>query len=291
MEWKDYVSELLSSSKDFNNLTISLDDGYHKMDIPPLIKASILMLDKMLDNQGQLNLFVLPERFQSFFIFFLMKVYHNILMGKIQSNYDPMGFSIGEKIKVGNAVVEYLGLEQRDGKLCFNIKLADVCKRSIPIEILPIFQKTDTNRGLSKDAKYDIEKRKAMSAFGIGKSINENLAFVADMKTHVDSSVFVMTPIAPTKIQLAKSKLNNQKITDVFFVAQSDYKGDISHVSPGQMKGTPAIVLASDLYSINAAAEKKLPIQSIIIDASNMNTLSNQFDILDDLIKLNKPIL
>ena len=153
MEWNEYVSQLLSSNKDFEDLTISIDAGKTKTEIPPIIQASVTMLDKMIENQGQLNVLVFPERVQSIFIFTLMKLFHNITVGKIQSSYDPTGFEPGEKLKVGNAVVEYLGTEERDGSLCVCIRLADIDKYSTPIRYLPIFQKVSTKRKLSKWAK------------------------------------------------------------------------------------------------------------------------------------------
>ena len=153
IEWNDYVANLLTSDKEFESLAISLEEGGPTFEVPPLIKASILMLDKMVENQGRLNVLVFPERVQSIFIFTLMKLFHNISSGIINSNYDPTNFEVGDKLKVGNAVVEYLGTEIRDGEACICIKLADL-RISAPIEHLPIFQKTNTQRRLSKFAQY-----------------------------------------------------------------------------------------------------------------------------------------
>ena len=64
MEWNEYISQLLSSSKDFKNLTISIDGGKTKTEIPPIIQASVTMLDKMTAKQGQLNIHIyLDEAF------------------------------------------------------------------------------------------------------------------------------------------------------------------------------------------------------------------------------------
>jgi len=114
MEWNDYIAYLLASGKEFDNITISLDEGRTSTAIPPIIRASILMLDKMVEHQGKRNLLVFPEKVQSIFIFTLMKLFHNIASGKIQSNYVPTDFTVGEKLKVGNTIVEYLGYEVRE---------------------------------------------------------------------------------------------------------------------------------------------------------------------------------
>ena len=148
--WNEYINQLLLSDTEFDNITISLDEGAVSTLVPPIIKISITMLDKMIENQGKLNVLIFPEKIQSFLIFTVMKLFHNISQGKIKSSYDPTKFSVGEKLKVGNAIVEYLGTEVRNNSMCLMLKMADCDKYSAPIGILPIFQKVATYRRLSK---------------------------------------------------------------------------------------------------------------------------------------------
>lgn len=291
IEWNEYINQLLSSGTDFDNITISLDEGLCSTEIPPIIKASITMLDKMIEHQGRLNLMVFPEKMQSVFIFTLMKLFHNISSGKIKSSYDPTGFTVGEKLKVGNSIVEYLGIEVRNGSPCLMIKLADLDKYSAPIDILPIFQKVETKRRLSKFPQYNAAKKVALAAIRGTSTGNEKIAHVAEMKTHMDSSIFTMTSVAAVKEQLSGCMIDGKKATQIFHIAQADYEGKIKNISPGQMSGVPAIVFASDLYAISAAVENGAHVQSIIIDGSNANALVDQLDALDDLIKLNVPIV
>lgn len=291
IEWNEYVNELLSSGTDLDNITISLDEGSCSTEIPPIIRASIIMLDKMIEHQGRLNLMVFPEKIQSVFIFTLMKLLHNISSGKIKSSYNPTGFTVGEKLKVGNAVVEYLGTEIRDDAVCLMIKMADVDKCSAPIEVLPIFQKVETKRRLSKYAQYVTAKKAALAAMHGEATGSEKIAYVTEMKTHMDSSIFTMTSVAAVKEQLAGCMIDGKKATKIFHIAQADYEGKITNISPGQMSGVPAIVFSSDLYAICTAIENGAPVQSIIIDGSNVNSLISQLDALDDLIKLNIPIV
>ncbi|MCD8361448.1 MAG: DrmE family protein [Lachnospiraceae bacterium] len=291
MEWSEYISYLLASGKDFENLSISLDEGHTITEIPPIIQTSIIMLDKMIEKQGHLNVMVFPEKVQSIFIFTLMKLFHNISSGKIKSKYDPAGFTPGEKLKVGNAIVEYLGMREIDGKPYLSIRLADVDSCTAPLSYCPVFQRVTTKRRLSKRVQYVAARKAAVAAMSGMSSGEGQLAYVADMKTHMDSSIFTMTSVAGVKEQLRKCRIDGEKVTDVFFIGQVDYEGKISNVSPGQMSGTPAIVFASDLYAISAASEKNNQIQSIIIDGSNGNTLQDQLDALDELIELNIPIV
>lgn len=291
MEWNEYISYLLSSENYFDSLFISLDEGQTETEIPPIIKSSIFMLDKMIEKQGRLNVLVFPEKVQSIFIFTLMKLFHNISSGKIRSNYDPTGFTPGEKLKVGNAVVEYLGMKETDGELYLNIKTADLETCSAPLSHYPIFQKVSTNRRLSKYVQYVRARKKVLEAQEKNSSGSEQLTYVADMKTHMDSSIFAMTSIVGAKEQIGKCQIDGKKVTDIFYIGHADYKGLIHNVSPGQMSGIPAIVFASDLYAIRAALEENNPIQSIVIDGSNSNILLEQLDVLDELIQLNVPIV
>ena len=291
MEWNEYISYLLSVGESFDNLSISLDEGNTETEIPPIIKTSIYMLDKMVEGQGRLNILVLPEKFQSIFIFILMKLFHNISTGKIKSNYDPTGFLPGEKLKVGNAVVEYLGITENDGKAYMSIRLADLNYCSAPLSNLPIFQKVSTKRRLSPYVKYATARRKALESLNEDYSGSKKLIFAADMKTHMDSSVFAVTTVTGIKEQLGRCRIDDKKVTDIFYIGQTDYEGKICNISPGQMSGIPAIVLAPDLYSVNTALEKGNPIQSIIIDGSNTNALLDQLDALDELIRMHIPIV
>lgn len=290
IEWNDYIANLLSTDKEFESLTISLEEGRAGSELPPLIKASILMLDKMIENQGRLNVLVFPERTQSLFIFTLMKLFHDISSGKINSNYDPTNFEVGDKLKVGNAVVEYLGTEIRNGKACICIKLADL-NSSAPVEYLPIFQKVNTQRRLSKYARYVAAKKETLASISLTATENEKLIHVANMKTHMNSSIFSMTSIAGVKRQVLEYKFGGKKVTDIFYIGQSDYEGEIKNIGSGQLAGIPAIVYASNLYAINAAAENNNHIQSVIIDGSNLGQLNNQLDALDELLHRNIPIV
>lgn len=291
MEWREYISYLLASGKKFEDLSISLDEGQTITKIPPIIQTSITMLDKMIEKQGRLNVLVFPEKVQSIFIFTLMKLFHNISSGKIKSNYDPTGFTPGEKLKVGNAIVEYLGMKEIEGRPCINIRLADVDSCSAPLEHCPVFQRVVTKRKLSKRIQYAAAKKAALAVMSGKSSGSEQLTYVADMKTHMDSSIFTMTSIAGSKEQLSKCRIDGKKVTDVFYIGQTDYNGIISNISPGQMSGVPAIVFAPDLYAIVAAIDNHNPVQSIIIDGSNRNALIDQLDALDKLIKLNIPVV
>lgn len=289
LEWHEYVEQLLQSESAFDGISLSFGGDPNDIGVPPIIKSSILMLDKMIQHQGKYNIIVFPERVQSIFIFTLMKLMHNIAQGKIESLYNPAAFHPGEKLKLGNAVVEFMGLEERDGKPCLKIRLADLdC--SAPVEFFPFFQRTDTQRRLSKYAQFVAAKREAESQITYLSPDEQQLAIFSDYKTHLNSSIFNMTSIISAKETIAGCRLCGKRISDILLIGQADFTGAIQNVGAGQLTGIPSIVLASDMYAISSAVENGHPVQSIIIDASDSNRIFTQMDELDGLMRLGVPI-
>ncbi|MGI6028500.1 MAG: DrmE family protein [Candidatus Heteroscillospira sp.] len=288
LEWQEYVSQLLSTKSSFDGITLSFGNNGDTVGVPPIIKSSILMLDCMQKHQGKFNIMVFPERIQSIFIFTLVKLLHNISEGKIDSNYDPDAFAPGEKLRFKGAVAEYLGTEERDGKKCMVLRFSNM-KTSAPMEYFPMFQKTNAQR-LSKYEAFAAAKKQANAQIALRKPEEQYLQLLADHKTHMDSSIVNMTSIINTKELIADCKLCGQNIKEAILVGQADYEGNVRNIGAGQLGGTPAIVLAADLYAISAMAERGHPIQSIIIDGSNANALLSQMDALDSLMRLGVPI-
>lgn len=289
MKWNDYIQQLLSQESSFDGITLSMNDGNSPIGVPPMIKASILMLDKMVEHQGPFNILVFPERIQSIFIFTLVKLLYNISEGRIDKNYDPEKFQPGEKLRFGKAVVEFIRTETfQDGRRCIRIKLSDMIY-SAPIELFPLFQKTTAKR-LSKYAVFKEAIKESNEKLLHLTPDAKHLKLLADYKTHMDSSIVNMTSIINTKELINDCKLCGQPLRDIVLVGQADYEGNVKNIGTGQLSGTPAIVLASDLYAIAAAAENGHPIQSIIIDGSNANALLSQVDALDELMRLGVPI-
>ena len=293
LEWHDYVAQLLAQKSSFDGISLSFGNNTHSVGVPPFIKASVLMLDKMIAHQGKFNILVFPERIQSIFIFTLIKLLHNIAEGKIERVYDPEAFKPGEKLKLGNAVVEFVGIEEKNGEQRMRIKVADKGTFLIidaPIEHFPFFQRTNTQRHLSKYAQYVEEKKKLEGLADYLTTDEKFLKLLADYRTHMDSSIVDMTSVINTKELFTDCKLCGRDLKDILLVGQVDYEGNIKNIGAGQLGGIPAIILASDLYAVAALAEHGHPIQSIIIDGSNANALLSQMDALDELMRLGFPI-
>ncbi|MFO7881458.1 MAG: DrmE family protein [Kosmotogaceae bacterium] len=290
LEWNDYIKLLLEYECEFDGLTLTLDDEQDESKLPHIIRVSILMLDQMIKAQGKYNVMVFPEKAQTLFFFTIALLIHNIYVGKIEKIYNPYSFIIGEKLKYQNCVVEFNGIETRDCKVCLKFKTSN-CDISSPIENLPLFQQTNTNRQLSSHDHFYDTIREAKANLERKNTKNILLNRIADYKTHMDSSIYYVTSIINTKAMINNCKLSGEKISDIFLLGQVDYQGIVRNIGAGQLIGVPAIVLSPDLYSVNTAIENDNPIQSAIIDISNTNTIINQLDAIDNLIQVDVPIV
>ena len=288
LDWNEYIEQLLSRESSFDGISLSIGDATKPVGVPPIIKASVLMLDRMLECQGKFNILVFPERIQSIFIFTLVKLLYNISEGRIERAYDPEKFQPGEHLKLGKAVVEFLRVEERYGKKHIVLRLADL-ETSAPIEYFPLFQKTTATR-LSKDARFTEEKKAAKALLSSVSPKAKYLKLLTDYRTHMDSSIVNMTSVINMKEQINDCKLFGKDVSNLLLIGQADYAGNVRNIGAGQLGGIPAIVLASDLYAIAEMAQNGRPIQSIIIDGSNAGALLSQLDALDDLMRLGVPI-
>jgi len=289
LEWGDYIWMLLNQKCSFDNMRLYLND-IETHTIPPIIKASILMLDRMISAQGQYNIIVFPEKSQSLIIFALIKLLHNINEGKIQKAYNPESFVKGEKLKFKNCIIAFNRIEVHNGVPYLWVDNAD-CTVGAPIEMMPLLQRTNTNRKLSKDRDFSKAKKAARELLEDLPQNEKQLALLADYKTHMENSIFYVAPIIRTKEQLLGCRFNGKNISEFLLIGHTNYAGEIRNIGAGQLAGIPSIVLASDLYAVRAAIEKKSPVQSMIVDVSNNNTINSQLDALDELMRAEFPIV
>ena len=288
--WNEYLGQLLSQKTKFDSVIISLDGNNTTIPVPPVIKASVLMLDHMLENMGKRNVLIFPEKSQTLFLFVLMKLLHNISTGRIAHHYDPEEFDVGEMLKLGNAVAQCLGPVVDKGEKLLRLKFSDGFY-SAPVELLPFLQRTSTAKKLSKSVRFYEEKAKVNKKIKLAELVGSPVTLLSQYKTHMESSIYYMSTITSSKKSILDCWLDDSRIDSLMLIGQANYEGKIQNIGPGQLKGIPAIVLASDLYTIRSTVEQGNPVQSIIIDASNSNQILTQLDALDELLKLEVPVV
>lgn len=289
--WNDYLEKLISVPDEMDEITLSFDGGNTNISIPAIVKSSILMLDKMVQYQGKRHVLVFPEREKTALIFALIRAIHNIKTGKIEKKYSVEEFVPGDKLKIGNAVVEFLGISEMNDKRYMHIHMSDTDRYSFPVATAPIFQKTDTKRPLSGWNKFYKERKALEKNNQLISETGSYLSRLIQYKTHMSASVYYVSAVKGIKEQLADMRFCNEKLSHYILLGQTNYEGEIINLGSGQMAGIPAVVFSSDLYAVNAAIENGNPIQSLIVDISNMNLILSQLDVLDDILATGVPVI
>ena len=59
MDWSEYIAQILARNSSFDGISLSFGDDRKPIGVPPLIKSSVLMLDRMLECQGKFNILTL----------------------------------------------------------------------------------------------------------------------------------------------------------------------------------------------------------------------------------------
>lgn len=294
LSWNEYIEELLSTPTVLDNM--SLQYGDNAIAVSPIVKASIQMLESMIETEGRHNVFVFPEIKELLYEFVLSKIVFNVAAGKINITYDPHTFKSGQKLKYKNCVIEFDRYVERDfdGKERIYIRFSDGGTYGLPPEIAPIFQiaDSDTKRFSKSKAFYDVYSAKR--ALEEAKALPENrniIEALTDYKTHLDGSIFLITNVKNAKEYFDQTFINGIPLKDVLLIGKVQTDGSIDSCYPGQLSGNPAIVLASDLYSVINAIGQGAKVQSIIINSSQNTVIDNQLDTLDDLSREEFPIL
>lgn len=282
--WNEYLEKLISVPDVMDEIALSYDGGNNNISVPAIIKSSILILDKMVQNQGKRHVLVFPERERTALTFSLVNAIHNIETGKIEKKYSVEDFVPGDKLKLGNAVVEFLGVSETQGIKYMLIHMSDTDRHFIPITTAPIFQKTDTKRPLSSVKKFYKERNALEKSIQLISEAGSYLGRLMQYKTHMAASVYYVSAVKGVKEQLEDMTFCNEKLSHYILLGQTNYEGEITNLGSGQMAGIPAVVFSSDLYAVSAAIKNGNPIQSLIIDISNMNLILSQLNILDDIL-------
>ena len=287
MDWNQYVQSVLDEKKCLDNINISIDGI--ESPLPSIVKASVFMLEKMINNQGNRNLFVFPDGEQIPFLFMLAKLIYDMQSGKIGNQYKPEDFVPGQILKLGNCVMEFVrvGEEPRlDGRKAIYLKFADADLFYCPIEMAPYFQKSDTKKKLSKLCTYKKEKGKLLDEQNVHEN---NLHSLRELKTHVTETLFYVASVTNCNKFAQEIKIDGSTLFDYFLVAQTDYTGELKNVK-GKYIGIPALAFVSQIDYVNTAISNGAKVQSVIVNLTECN-IEAQLAALDGLLQYKIPIL
>jgi len=143
-EWQEYLNNLLSWVQMFDRCKFSSNG--EGIEVPPIIKATILMLNKMILENSKYNIIVLPETSESTLIFTIANLLFSVERGLIKKNYNPKKFIKDDNISYKGCIVKFLGYEEKNGENFLCLKTSDLDKITAPIEMLPIFNRSTAKR-------------------------------------------------------------------------------------------------------------------------------------------------
>lgn len=294
LSWNDYIDDLLSTPSVLDNMTLQYGDNI--TNVSPIVKASIQMLESMISTEGHHNVFVFPEIKEMLFEFLISKIVFNVSAGKINITYDPHKFKCGQKLKYKNCIVEFDSIEvdPKDGIERLRIRFADNASYTVPSKIAPIFQiaDDDTKRFTKSEVFYKTYSvSKALEELKQLPSSKNIIEALTDYKTHLDGSIFLVTNVKAAKEYFDNIQINGKPLKDVLLIGRANQEGTIENCYAGQLSGNPAIVLASDFYSVYQAVCNGAKVQSIIVNVSLVSLIENQLNTFDDLSREEFPIL
>lgn len=292
MRWADYIDNLMSQPLVFDDIRMMVSGTV--CSITPVVKASILMHEDLLAANELLNVFVFPDNSRKKVEFLLGKALCNILSGRIHSSYDPHTFTKGQKLGYKDCVVIF-----EECKVCnyrgtpeeyIVISLSDGTTQQLPISIAPVFQKVESKRVSSVKAFDKVYSALAALAKKQSGNRDNDIDELKNSMTHLDSSIVYVSEVKRMVSLLQNASVDGDDLKNYMHIAKITGNGDIVNIFSGQKKGNPAIVIASDLFSVLNAKENGLNIQSIILDDSSSGNILNQMSALDKAIRLNCPI-
>ncbi len=287
MNWEEYLQDLLQKENCLDNISINIEGQC--IDLPPIVKASLLLHEKMIKNQGKRNIFVFPDAEQIPFLFVLSKVIFNISSGQVENQYSPEKFKPGQIMKIGNCVTQFLGVGEHQlmpGKKVIFLKFADCDTYTCPLEMAPYFQISDTKKRLSKLSSYK-KAKKDLEAESAGES--RALQDLKALKTHIGESAAYVSTVADSERRAEEIRIDGETLFEYLLVAKADYLGDL-HYYKGKYVGTPALIFSSHISYINEVIAGKTKVQSVIINLNETDIIS-QLDDLDSLLKKKISIL
>lgn len=286
-EWRDYVNELIYETCLLDDINFSFGEKINF--VPPIIKATVTMINQMISKGSQNNIIIIPETSQSTFMYVILSLINSVEKGIIEEIYNPNDFKRGEKIAYDGCVVEFISYEKVKDKMCLVFKTSDLDKIIAPIGILPVFSRSKAKRISSTKRYYEVTE-KIRTSIGSQTISTQFIDELKKYRGHMSKSIYYVAPITKIKNKFLNAQINNTDINDILYIATANYDGEVRNICSQSLGGTPSIVLSTDLYAVREALQNKSPMQSVIIEVTKPADINNQLDALDELLEADFPI-
>lgn len=187
-------------------------------------------------------------------------------------------FVLGDKLKMGNAIVEYVGVSDATGGAIVRYNPKSPVRHTLTLEQSLLLQKTDSNRRLSPSKKFREEletiKEKAGSTQSGAKLVSE----LKRKKTYSDVTIVYVGALNKTEQFCRQTAVEGSSLSDSLLCSRIEWDSEAefphySLIGKGQYSGIPSLAIAYDLKDVVALDGSSLEaIKAVVVDVDNLGT-------------------
>ena len=274
----------------FSSLSVDYPTSQQR---PPCIVLDTLSLIIASINEGQSLIITTPSR-ESFgqAVAALLAMDEQLRLvdeDRLFTGPGSAAFTPGDKLKMGNAIVEYVRADDATGGVVIRYNPKNLLTHTLTRQESLVLQRTDSGRRLSPTKKFNEERRRLRNSSDWFASLHRGITFA-------NSSVIIVGPLKRSRDFFRNTLINETSLNTLILCAQITYDNDdravYETIGKGQYTGIPALVSAMDLYDVLQLDEDKLrSVKAIVIDADNYQAfVRNNISEIRKLHKLKLPM-
>lgn len=280
-EWQKIVKRLLCDKIGIENLKYS-SPGI-EASLSPMIKATLLLERKLIENGSKYNVFVMPKTDDLIILHILSSYLLGVRKGDIKQEYDIDKFQINDVLACGTCRVQFLGKIENAKGTFVKFRSSDLDSFTENIVNLPVFVKAKGTKKLSKHESF----HKIIQNEQNSNELREDLLFlnrIAKHRGHFLKSVAYVGAMNKFKEFVQTAKLEEHELRILFYFSSVNSLGQLSTFSlESGAQERPSIIVASDSYALTQLDFNRNKINQIVMNCNRDSELSNKLSELDDL--------
>lgn len=187
-------------------------------------------------------------------------------------------FALGDKLKMGNAVVEYAGMSSDTGGAIVIYNPKAPLRHTLTLEQSLLLQKTDSNRRLSPTKKFQEEFKVIKESSGTAQSGARLINELKRKKTYSDATIIYVGALNKSTAFCRQTAVEGSALSDSLLCSRIEWNNEVETpyyrlIGKGQYSGTPSLALAYDLKDVIALDASNLEtIKAVVVDVDNLAT-------------------
>ena len=187
-------------------------------------------------------------------------------------------FSQGDKLKMGNAIVEYVGASSDTGGAIVLYNPKSPITHTLTLEQSLLLQKTNSNRRLSPSKKFREEFKAIKESIGSAQSSEKLVNELKRKKTYSDTTIVYIGALNKTELFCKQTAVGGSALSDSLLCSRIEWDSDTelprySLIGKGQYSGIPSLAIAYDLKDVMALDASCLEtLKAVVVDADNLGT-------------------